>query len=268
MIDVEKWQKLGAFIAANWLAFLVGGVAGATVTAGLYEKFVMPALRYEIDRFKLADQSAPASNRENRPTAEAGKPSGVAQTEIRKMEPLLNATAHVRVEGRGADGRPWVREGSGIFLTQNGRILTVSHLLDGSVEARTFSEVKITVTGDRSAMERKATVLKLSKTVGLALLQLDDGGSVATASFASKGPNLGDEVLMIGFAHGQSKTVLRSTVTRISALGVGIQGQAGPGFGGAPAFDRGGLLIGIVMSGSEDGINAIPVELAREFARL
>lgn len=159
--------------------------------------------------------------------------------------------------------------GSGVIVTDDGYILTNSHLVAGA------NELEVTLQDGR---EFKARVIALDAVTDLAVIKVDARG-LPTIRFAeSRKVRVGDVVLAIGHPFGVGQTVTHGIISATDRGGMGIEdyesfiqtdAPMNPGNSGGALVDVDGGLIGINTailsnSGANLGIGfAIPSDLAR-----
>ena len=159
--------------------------------------------------------------------------------------------------------------GSGVIVTEDGYILTNSHLVTDP------GEVEVILQDSRRF---KARVIGLDLRSDLAVLKIDAGHLPTVPLTESRNVRVGDPVLAFGYPFGMGQTVTHGIVSAIDRDGVGlddyesfIQTDApiNPGNSGGPLVDATGHLIGIntailTSTGGNLGIGfAVPSDLAR-----
>ncbi len=159
--------------------------------------------------------------------------------------------------------------GSGVIVTQDGYILTTSHLVAGA------NEVKVTLQDGR---DFNAKVVGVDARSDIAVIRID-AHHLPTVSLAdSRNMQVGDRVLAIGYPFGVGQTVTHGIVSAIDRGGMGLEdyesfiqtdAPINPGNSGGALVDVTGGLIGIntailTSSGANLGIGfAVPLDLAR-----
>jgi Do/DeqQ family serine protease len=159
--------------------------------------------------------------------------------------------------------------GSGVVVTEDGYILTNSHLVNGA------NEVEVTLQDGR---EFKAKVIGLDVTSDIAVIKIDAHHLPTVLLAQSQNVQVGDLVLAIGNPFGVGQTVTHGIVSATDRGGIGIEdyesfiqtdAPINPGNSGGALVDVTGHLIGIntailTSSGGNLGIGfAIPSDLAR-----
>jgi serine protease Do len=161
--------------------------------------------------------------------------------------------------------------GSGVIVSQDGYILTNSHVVDGA------TDVRVTLPDRR---EFKATVIGTDPKTDIAVVKIAANDLPVITVGNSTKLQVGDEVLAIGNPYGVGQTVTMGIVSATGRGGLGIEdyedfiqtdASINPGnSGGALVNDR-GELVGINTailagnSGGNQGIGfAVPVNLARQ----
>jgi len=139
-------------------------------------------------------------------------------------------------------------EGSGVILSEDGKILTNNHVIQGG------GSIRITFSGGRTAT---ATVIGRDTTHDLAVLQASGVSGLTPATLGSSANvQTGDGVLAFGSPLGLSGTV---TAGIVSAIGRTVNGSSGgdliqtdaainPGNSGGPLVNMAGQVIGINQS--------------------
>jgi len=158
--------------------------------------------------------------------------------------------------------------GSGVIVTEDGYILTNSHLLDGA------REVEVTLQ-DRRAF--KATVIGLDPRSDIAVIKIDAQHLPTVSLGNSRDVHVGDVVLAVGNPFGVGQTVTHGIVSATDRGGIGIEdyesfiqtdAPINPGNSGGALVDLTGHLIGIntailSSSGGNLGIGfAVPSHFA------
>jgi putative serine protease PepD len=166
-------------------------------------------------------------------------------------------------EGRG------VGEGTGIVISNDGKILTNAHVVSGAS--------RITVTAFKGQKALPATILGADEAHDVAVLQVDASAGLPAADLGrSADVAVGDDVVAIGNALGLrgDPSVTRGIVSGLNRT-IGphtgmIQTDAAinPGNSGGPLVNRAGQVIGINTAvATENGAQnigfAIPIDQAR-----
>jgi serine protease Do len=159
--------------------------------------------------------------------------------------------------------------GSGVIVTEDGYILTNSHLVAGA------SEVEATLQDGR---DFKARVIGLDARSDIAVVKIDADHLPTVPLADSRNVQVGDLVLAIGHPFGVGQTVTHGIVSATDRGGMGIEdyesfiqtdAPINPGNSGGALVDITGQLIGIntailSSSGGSLGIGfAVPSDLAR-----
>jgi len=175
--------------------------------------------------------------------------------------------------GEGRGGMPHKRvtqsQGSGFIISADGYVVTNNHVVEHA------SEVEVVLDSGKTL---RAKTIGTDKRTDLALLKINDGGSLPFVEWSNTTPRVGDWVIAVGNPFGLGGTV---TAGIVSARGRDI--NAGPyddflqidapvnrGNSGGPAFDMHGGVIGVNTaiyspSGGSVGIGfAIPTEVAKD----
>lgn len=160
--------------------------------------------------------------------------------------------------------------GSGVIVTEDGYILTNSHLVAGA------SEVEVSLPDGR---EFKARVIGVDAVTDVAVVKIDAQHLPTVPLADSRNVRVGDMVLAIGHPFGVGQTVTHGIVSATDRGGMGIEdyesfiqtdAPINPGNSGGALVDVRGGLIGIntailSSSGGNLGIGfAIPSEIAHK----
>jgi serine protease Do len=158
--------------------------------------------------------------------------------------------------------------GSGVIVTEDGYILTTSHLVAGA------NEVDVTLQDGR---DFNAKVIGLDAKSDIAVIKIDAHDLPTVPLADSRKVQVGDLVLAIGYPFGVGQTVTHGIVSATDRGGMGIADYQGfiqtdapinPGNSGGALVDITGQLIGIntailSSSGGNLGIGfAVPSDLA------
>src|ERR1035438_10053668 len=159
--------------------------------------------------------------------------------------------------------------GSGVIVTEDGYILTSSHLVAGA------SQVEVSLQDGR---EFKARIIGLDAVTDIAVVKIDAQHLPTVPLADSRNVRVGDVVLAIGYPFGVGQTVTHGIVSATDRGGMGIEeyesfiqtdAPINPGNSGGALVDVHGGLIGIntailSSSGGKLGIGfAVPSDLAR-----
>lgn len=164
--------------------------------------------------------------------------------------------------------------GSGVILTEDGYVVTNTHVVGGADEVRV-------VLADRT--EYQAEIVFLDRQSDLALLKLEDAADLPTLALRDSDTlEVGDLVLAIGNPFGVGQTVTSGIVSALARTsGGGRRGRVGgyfiqtdaavnPGNSGGALVDMAGRLVGVntaivSRSGGSNGIGfAIPANLVAQ----
>lgn len=205
---------------------IVGGAAGAGVGLGVYTYWTRPA--------------AVVVNDTNSVTWVTGAASAAAQSVVT-----------INVSGSTGSGN-----GSGVFLTADGFVLTNTHVvtLDGSA-ARVRIEVK---TSDGRVYP--ATIVGTDPINDLAVIKVQAPISFTPISFAdSSKVNVGDRVVAIGAPLGLANTVTEGIVSALNRT-IRVASSAAPenstgGQGGLQLFSGAGTAINLRVIQTDAAIN-------------
>ncbi len=191
-----------------------------------------------------------------------------------RAEPALKVSAAesagvVLIEAETSEG---VAAGSGMLLTQDGKVLTNYHVVAGS------DVVSITVAD--TADVYRATVLGFDQTKDVALLQLRGASQLTTVVLDSDPVKVGEAAYAVGNANGDGELVRAAgkvtdtdknlTVKSDSPWGSEedlkdlIETSAGavPGHSGGPMFDDEGEVLGMTTAGSQERRQSYAIPIA------
>ena len=171
----------------------------------------------------------------------------------------MTASAVVEITVATTDGG---KVGSGFLVESDGVILTNHHVISGGTSAAVrlpsgdvFNEVQILAEDER----RDIAILQIAG-FGLPTLPLGNSDSVP----------VGSDILAIGSPLGLENTVSTGIVSAYRQYeGYRLMQISAPishGSSGGPILDRAGIVVGIAVSGIEEGQNlnfAVPVNYAR-----
>jgi serine protease Do len=175
-----------------------------------------------------------------------------------------------KVPGGGSHRRLECGLGSGVIVTEDGYILTNSHLVNGP------TEVEVTLPEGRVF---NAKVIGLDAKSDIAVVRIDAHHLPTIPLAESQNVRVGDLVLAIGHPFGVGQTVTHGIVSATNRGGMGIEdiesfiqtdAPINPGNSGGALVDVRGHLIGIntailSSSGGNAGIGfAIPSDLAHK----
>ena len=175
--------------------------------------------------------------------------------------------AIVSIDAQMKDG---VSAGTGCVVSENGLILTGSHVVEDCKD--------IDVTTSNGHVYKAKIVAKMGKNRDLALLKIEPKKPMAIVSLGdSEDIKVGQKVLAIGNPFGFTGTLTQGIVSRIDYAKNRIQTDAAinPGCSGGPLLNSAGDVIGINQSIynpdnniSNIGIGfAIPVNDAKKFIK-
>lgn len=148
--------------------------------------------------------------------------------------------------------------GTGMILSEDGRVLTNYHVVEGSTS--------LTVTVPNQSKVFRATVLGRDASADVALIQLENASGLRTVTINNRSPRIGDPVTAVGNARGQGylsaasgKVIsLSETITVADDFGgsrkltdmIATNAAAVPGDSGGPMFDASGHVIGMTSAGT------------------
>lgn len=155
------------------------------------------------------------------------------------------------------------RQGSGFFVSRDGRLLTNYHV----VRNATGIEVRLS-SGD---VYERTSVFAVDRRRDLAVLQVPAFGVAALRLGDSEPVRVGTGVVAVGTPHGLDNTVSTGIVSGRRPQPEGyellqVSAPASQGSSGGPILTRDGEVIGIAVTQMEEGENlnfAVPVDYAR-----
>ncbi|PWU11956.1 MAG: peptidase S1 [Verrucomicrobia bacterium] len=196
-------------------------------------------------------------------------PNSPANLASRAQNPVQRYTARRALGARSQ--RPLERGlGAGVIVTEDGYILTSSHVVDGA------SVLEVTLQDRR---EFKARLIGVDNPSDIALIKVDANHLPTLLLAESRNVRVGDLVLAIGHPFGMGQSVTHGIVSAIDRGGMGIDdfesfiqtdAPINPGNSGGALVDSTGRLIGIntailSSSGGNLGIGfAVPSDLAQK----
>jgi len=160
---------------------------------------------------------------------------------VQALDDLFNLTSSSVVKVKAVIGGE-LREKSGFFINKSGYVITADFAVSnpGSTAA---SQIAVETVDGRTY---PAQVVKINP--GLALAVLSTG--IRNGSFlalGSRAPDLGEQVLVLGFTPEDFLTRTRGTIAKVDAVD-GLYSRDRitlPGFGGGPLLDTGGTVLGV-----------------------
>jgi serine protease Do len=159
--------------------------------------------------------------------------------------------------------------GSGVIVSEDGYIITNSHVVDGATDIRVALA---------DGQEYNATIIGTDPATDIAVLRVEATGLPAITWADSATIEVGDTVLAIGNPFGVGQTVTSGIVSAVGRGGFGIvdyedfiqtDASINPGNSGGALTDVTGRLIGINMAiisrtGGAQGVGfAVPTNIAR-----
>ena len=177
--------------------------------------------------------------------------------------------------------------GSGFILDKNGYIMTNYHVVMRETEDKPVDRIRVFLHGDdNNPKGYVAKIVGADKPTDLAVIKIDAGRALATASFGdSDSMRVGDWVLAVGSPFGLEATVTAGIISAKgrnsrSEIEPGPEGQfkrfiqtdaaINPGNSGGPLVNLAGQVIGIntaiaTRHGTSDGVGfAMPANTARK----
>ena len=231
-------------------------IAAATVLLAAAAGFGGAALYDAID-----DDSSSSSSSSANVIDQGTSPGGEGSVEA-VADKVLPSVVQISVSGNSGSGT-----GSGIVLSEDGRILTNEHVVDGAGQGAT---IRVSFTDGTRA---NATVVGTDALTDIAVIQAQDVSGLTPATIGkSQNLKVGQEVVAIGAPFGLDATVTSGIVSALdrpvnvnsdaqgnSTTYPAIQTDAAinPGNSGGPLADMTGSVVGINSSirtaGSSNG---------------
>jgi putative serine protease PepD len=211
-----KKRGTGAIIATLAIGALIGGIAGAGAGVGIY---AATGAGSSVVKTATGPQNITVNNANDATTVTA-----------------VAATASPSVVTISVTGSSEGGTGSGIVLTDDGYILTNTHVvtLDGQA-----SDVSITVQ-DNDGKIYTAKIVGTDPTTDLAVIKLDGASGLTPMKFADSSKlNVGDTAVAIGAPLGLSGTVTDGIVSALNRS-ISIASSAAPQGGDSSQGDSGG----------------------------
>ena len=185
---------------------------------------------------------------------------------FRKVSP---AVVVIRAQGRDVSGRGEARFseiGSGVLISQDGKVMTASHVVHA------MDEIRVEFIGGETVTAR---VISSEPTADLSLLKLDrvPSGTLVAKMANSDDVRIGDQVLIVGAPYGLTYSMsvgwisarwAPNTVHKAMPLAEFFQTDAviNQGNSGGPMFNLAGDVVGIVShniskSGGSEGLGFV-----------
>src|SRR5215831_9578435 len=242
-----KWIALAAFASVLVLSG-EGAIARAAWTWGHSRTSSTATGQRSQSRVSTVPQIAsPATS-----SGQAGQPLD-AQAIAAMVEPAV-VDINTTIASLGQSGEA---AGTGIILTSAGEILTNNHVIEGA------TDIQVTIPG-RSGIYT-ATVIGVSTTADVALIQVHGVSGLPTATLADSSSLTVDEQLVaIGNALGQgTPNVTQGTIValdqsitatdgtsseKLSGL-IQTDGPISPGDSGGPLVNAAGQVVGMITAG-------------------
>jgi S1-C subfamily serine protease len=176
----------------------------------------------------------------------------------------------VNVHGRGGQR---ISQGSGFFVSSDGRVVTNHHVIDDATS--------VTVTLADGSTRPAVGLLADSASEDIAILSVQGATFPSLALADSSSVKPGDEVAVIGSPSGFSGTLSSGIVSAVRERGAQIEGNkafdatswkiqitaaVSPGSSGSPVLGREGRVIGVAVGTFSGGQNlnfAIPADVVR-----
>lgn len=233
------------------------GLAVAQYNTGLCYKSGTGVIKDELEAlawFNLAAAQEDADAVRERPVLEnklGPRASIAAQQRSRELEKEIKKEPPGKSPGTDKKEAPVHSKGlkatgTGVFITEDGFILTAAHVVSGATSVQIMTETTTL----------SAVVAKVDKDCDVALLKCE-GRFVPAPIKTSRDVKLGQQVFTIGFPNigiqGLSPKLTRGEISSLSGfqddpsqwqISVPLQ----PGNSGGPLFDNAGNVIGIILS--------------------
>jgi len=260
-------------------AAVVAGFAGGALAISPMAGQTQAAPEPQGDPYLQLVQAQPVARAT--PNSRADVQLSFAPVAARAGPAVVNVYAQRVVQGRGISrdpffgrfGAPRVEQslGSGVFVREDGIIVTNNHVVEGA------QSLKIVMSDRR---EFDAELLLADARVDLAVLRINTNGErMPTLAFANTADaQVGDLVLAIGNPFGLQQTVTSGIISALARTEVGVSDYAffiqtdaaiNRGNSGGALVDMNGSLVGVNTAifsegGGSNGIGfAIPSEMVR-----
>ena len=152
--------------------------------------------------------------------------------------------------------------GTGFVAWQDGGasyLITAHHVVDSVLSGG------VTITRKKASWQGE--IVSLDKKNDLALIRIN--GHPANAKplwqnpHATKRPDPGDQLLLVGSPFGLYGTVTTGIISRVGRKLIQTDAAANPGNSGGPALDKQGHVVGVLVSGGAQNVNfAIRIDRA------
>ena len=203
--------------------------------------------------FEALDDSSDSTSSTSANVIDQGSsPAGEGSVEA-VAQKVLPSVVRISVSGNSGAGT-----GSGIVLSEDGRILTNEHVVDGAGEGAT---IRVSFTDGTRA---NATVVGTDALTDIAVIQAQDISGLTPATIGkSQNLKVGQEVVAIGAPYGLDATVTSGIVSALDrpvSVNSDAQGNSttypaiqtdaaiNPGNSGGPLADMSGSVVGINSS--------------------
>ena len=237
-------RRTSGFAIGVITAALIAGAGGGFAGAAAWETWGSDASPQFVTGGRTTSASTPLDPAPERATG--GSVEDVAQQ-------LLPSVVQIDVTGAGGSG-----SGSGVILTEDGRILTNNHVVEGAGQGGTVS------ISFNDGTRADASIVCTDPLTDSAVLQAEGVSGLTPANIGrSAEVRVGQDVVAIGSPYGLDASVTSGIVSALNrpvSVGVDAQGTSitypaiqtdaaiNPGNSGGPLVDMAGRVIGINSS--------------------
>ena len=214
---------------------------------GTAQDYVQAHKWYNLAASAATDQESRERAVKNRNSVERRMSStqiAEAQRLAREWTPTTDTSSDVSLDARASS---LASSGSGFVVSRQGHILTNEHVVENCPSLR------ITLEGE----QKELTIVATDKKNDLAIVKLPQPLSKVAAFRDGRNIRAGDQVVAVGYPlHGLLASEASVTTGIVSALaGIGndtrfyqVTAPVQPGNSGGPLLDKGGHVVGIIVS--------------------
>lgn len=199
--------------------------------------------RLERSTARLGEQASALAGKVD--DLQAAAAAGLAPVAARTLRSVYTIETP---DGSGSGWAAWT-EGGGTFL------ITANHVVAGVKR----------VTVRQRASSWTGTVTRTDRVNDLALVRVSKalGPPLWPDASVQPTPRVGDTLVLVGSPYGLEGTVTTGVVSRITYNEIQTDAAANPGNSGGPAVDKGGRVVGVLLSGGGENLNfTVPIKRA------
>jgi S1-C subfamily serine protease len=258
-VSVENWDETsrGPLLRSPWPALVVAVLALLVAGAAFWRQQAAADAGHsaELHALRVEHQLALIQNDATRADARIRSTQASIRSRSASVAPLaarvLRSVFTVKTDTKiGTAFVAWTNANGSYLLTAN-------HVVTGAGS---------TVTITRKGGSWTADVVGRDPDNDLALLRANGRPAQARPLWQAgnrRVPRTGEQLLLIGSPYGLGGTVTTGIVSRVLKKAIQTDAAANPGNSGGPAIDRGGHVVGVLVSGGGQNINfAIRLERA------